>query len=53
MTQYHVQKGLRVLGEAVVVGVRKELQQLHDCKIPKPFYSDVLPKEQLAKSPGV
>ena len=33
MTQYHVQKGLKVFGEAGADGVRKELQQLHDHKI--------------------
>ena len=49
MTQYHVQKGLRVLGEAGVVGVRKELQQLHDHKIPKPVHPEGLSKEQFAK----
>ena len=37
MTQYHVQKGLKVFGEARAIGVRKELQQLHDRKIPKPI----------------
>ena len=30
MTQYHVQKGLKVFGEAGAIGVRKELQQLHE-----------------------
>ena len=49
MTQYHVQKSLRVFGEAGVVGVRKELQQLHDHKIPKPVHSEGLSKEQFAK----
>ena len=49
MTQYHVQKGLRVFGEADVVRVRKELQQLHDCKIPKPVNSEGSSKEQFAK----
>ena len=49
MTQYHVQKGLRVFGEAGVVGVRKELQQLHDCKIPKPVHPEGLSKEQFTK----
>ena len=46
MTQYHVQKGLRVFGEVGVDGVRKELQQLHDHKIPKPVHPEGLSKEQ-------
>ena len=49
LTQYHMQKGLRVFGEAGVVGVRKELQQLHDHKIPKPVHPEGLSKEQFAK----
>ena len=49
MTQYHVLKGLRVFGEAGVVGVRKELQQLHDRKIPNPVHPEGLSKEQFAK----
>ena len=49
MTQYHVQKGLRVFGEAGVFGVRKELQQLHKSKIPKPVHPEGLSKERLAK----
>ena len=49
MTQYHMQKGLRVFGEAGAVGVRKELQQLHDHKIPKPVHPEGLSKEQFAK----
>ena len=49
MTQYDMQKGLRVFGEAGVVGVRKELQQLHVYKIPKPVYPEGLSKEQFAE----
>ena len=49
MTQYHVQKGLRVFGEAGAVGVSKELQQLHNGKIPKPVHPEGLSKEQFAK----
>ena len=49
MTQYHVQKGLKVFGEAGADGVRKELQQLHDCKIPKSVHPEGLSKEQFAK----
>ena len=49
MTQYHMQKGLRVLGEDGAVGVRKELQQLHDHKIPKLVHPEGLSKEQFAK----
>ena len=48
MTQYHVPKGLKVFGEAGAVGVRKELQQLHDCKIPKPIHPEGLSNEQFA-----
>ena len=49
MTQYHVQKGLKVLGEAGADGVRKELQQLYDRKIPKPVHPEGLSKEQFPK----
>ena len=49
MTQYHVQKGLKVFGEAGADGVRKELQQLHDCKKPKPVHPEGLSKDQFAK----
>ena len=49
MTQYHMQKGLRVFGEAGVVVVTKELQQLHNCKIPKPVHPEGLSKELFAK----
>ena len=49
MTQYHIQKGLKVFGEAGADGARKELQQLHDHKIPKPVHPEGLSKEQFAK----
>ena len=49
MTQYHVQKGLKVFGEAGAIGVRKELQQLHDRKIPKLIHPEGLSNEQFAK----
>ena len=49
MTQYHVQKGLKVFGEAGAIGVRKELQQLHNCNIPKPIHPEGLSNEQFAK----
>ena len=49
MTQYYVQKGLRVFGEAGAVGVKKELQQLHDCKLPEPVHPEGLSKNQFAK----
>ena len=48
-TQYHVQKGLKVFGEAGAIGVRKELQQLHDHKIPKRIHPEGLSNEQFAK----
>ena len=47
MTQYHVQKGLKVFGEAGADGVRKELQQLHNHKIPKTVHPEGLSKEQI------
>ena len=49
MTQYHVQKGLKVFGEAGGDRVRKELQQLHDHKIPKLVHPEGLSKENLLK----
>ena len=49
MAQYHIQKGLKVFGEAGADGVRKELQQLHDHKIPKPVHPEGLYKEQFTK----
>ena len=49
MTQYHVQKGLKVFWEAGTIGVRKELQQLHNCKILKPIHPEGLSNEQFAK----
>ena len=38
-----------MFGEAGAVGVRKELQQLHDHKITKPVHPEGLSKEQFAK----
>ena len=49
MTQYHVQKGLKMFGEASADRVRKELQQLHDHKIPKLVHPEGLSKEQFTK----
>ena len=49
MTQYYVQRGLKVFGEDGVIGVRKELQQLHDRKILKPVHPEGLSNEQFAK----
>ena len=49
MTPYHVQKGLKVFGEAGAIGVRNELQQLHNRKIPKPIHPEGLSNEQFAK----
>ena len=49
MTQYHEQKGLKVFGEAGADGVRKELQQLHNHKIPKLVHPEGLSKEQFTK----
>ena len=42
-------KCLKVFGEAGADGVRKELQQLHNRKIPKPVHPEGLSKAQCAK----
>ena len=38
-----------MFGEAGVVGVRKELEQLHNRKIPEPVHQEGFSKEQFAK----
>ena len=49
MTQYHVKTGLKVFGDAGVSSVKREMQQLHDHKIPKPVHPKGLSQKEFNK----
>jgi hypothetical protein len=46
LTQYNLKRGLREFGTTGVEAVQRELQQLHDCDVLTPVFSNDLSVEQ-------
>ena len=48
LTQFHVSKGLKVYGEKGVNTVLQKLQQLHNCLVIEPKFSEKMTERYIA-----